>query len=65
MENDNVLPPPPANNWHIKLPCFSIISIISWFAMAKEERAAHVAAVPGQSGQGGRANREPCAGPEN
>jgi hypothetical protein len=90
MENDDVLPPSPANNRHIKLPPFWPINIISWFAMAKrqfinaelwthttrqhhdvvaavaeEEQAAHVAAVPGQSGQGGRANREPCTGSEN
>ncbi len=57
--------PPLANNQHIKLPCFSPINIISWFAMAEEEQAAHVAAVPGQSGQGGQANREPCAWSEN
>jgi hypothetical protein len=55
-------PPPPllANNQHIKLPSFSTINIISCFAMAEEERAVHVAADPGQSGQGGRAIREPC-----
>jgi hypothetical protein len=34
-------------------------------AVAEEEQAAHVAAVRGQSGQGGRANREPCAWSEN
>ena len=66
MEDAGPPPPPPlANNQHINLPSFSTINIISWFAMAEEERAVHVAAVPGQSGQGSRANREPCVGSEN
>jgi hypothetical protein len=35
MENENVPPPPPANNQHIKLPSIWCNNIISWFAMAE------------------------------
>jgi hypothetical protein len=35
MENDDVPPPLPANNHHIKLPAFCPNNIICWFAMAE------------------------------